>query len=133
MAQQPLNTYRTVTGIVSTSNEEIYRTKTGYTSIVLYAQVANTASGIGTITFYHQRENRSQSGVSTSQTEIIKDAVVIPNDALVLLDGRLVLERTALKTDSIRLVGIGTTNPVGYQTNQTHMKYTVSILETLNQ
>jgi hypothetical protein len=133
MAQQPLNTYRTVTGIVSTSNEEIYRTKTGYTSIVLYAQVANTASGIGTITFYHQRESRSQSGVTTSQTEIIKDAVVIPNDALVLLDGRLVLERTALKTDSIRLVGIGTTNPVGYQTNQTHMKYTVSILETLNQ
>lgn len=133
MAQQPLNTYRTVTGIVSTSNEEIYRTKTGYTSIVLYAQVANTGTGVGTITFYHQRENRTQLGVSTSQTEIIKDAAVIPNDALVLLDGRLVLERTALKTDSIRIVGIGTTVPVGLQTNQTHMKYTVSILETLNQ
>lgn len=133
MAQQPLNTYRTVTGIVSTSNEEIYRTKTGYTSIVLYAQVANTGTGVGTVTFYHQRENRTQSGVSTTQTEIIKDGAVIPNDALVLLDGRLVLERTALKTDSIRIVGIGTSTLVGYQTNQTHMKYTVSILETLNQ
>lgn len=133
MAQQPLNTYKTVTGIVSTSNEEIYRTKTGYTSIVLYAQVANIGAGVGTVTFYHQRENRTQSGVTTTQTEIIKDGAVIPNDALILLDGRLVLERTALKTDSIRIVGIGTTNLVGLQTNQTHMKYTVSLLETLNQ
>jgi hypothetical protein len=133
MAQQPLNTYRTVTGIVSTTNEEIYRTKTGYTSIVLYAQVASIGAGIGTVTFYHQRENRSQSGVTTTQTEIIKDAIVIPNDSLILLDGRLVLERTALKTDSIRLVGVGTAGYVGLQTNQTPMKYTISILETLNQ
>jgi hypothetical protein len=130
MAQQPLNSYKTIAGIVSTTNEEIYRTKTGYTSIVLYAQVANVGTGIGTVTFYHQRENRSQSGVTTTQTEIIQNVLVPPNDALVLLDGRLVLERTALKTDSIRLVGIGTTVTVP---NQIPLKYTVSILETLNQ
>lgn len=133
MALRPLNQYRTVTGIVSTSNQEIYRTKTGYTSIVLYAQIANIGTGVGTATFYHQRENRSQSGVTTVQTEIINRAPVPPNDALILLDGRLVLEKTATKTDSIRLIGIGTATPVGFQTNQTHMKYTVSILETLNQ
>jgi hypothetical protein len=133
MAQQPLNTYRTITGIVSTTNEELYRAKTGYTSIVLYAQVASVGSGIGTVTFYHQRETRSQSGVVTTQTEIIQDALVPPNDALILLDGRLVLERTALRTDSLRIVGIGTTVPVGFQTNQTPMKYTISLLETLNQ
>ena len=130
MAQQPLNSYKTIAGVVSTTNEEIYRTKTGYTSIVLYAQVANVGTGIGTVTFYHQRENRSQTGVTTTQTEIINKALVPPNDALVLLDGRLVLERTALKTDSIRLVGIGTTVTVP---NQIPLKYTVSILETLNQ
>jgi hypothetical protein len=130
MAQQPLNTYKTVTGIVSTTNEEIYRTKTGYTSIVLYAQVANTGTGIGTVTFYHQRESRSQTGITTTQTELIKNALVPPNDALVLLDGRLVLERTALKTDSIRLTGIGTTVT---SPNRIPLKYTVSILETLNQ
>ena len=67
MAQQPLNQYRTITGIVSTSNEEIYRTRTGYTTIVLYAQVANTGSGIGTVSFYHQRETRSQSGITTTE------------------------------------------------------------------
>jgi hypothetical protein len=126
MAQQPLNTYVTRTGVVSTTNEEIYRTKTGYTSIVLYAQVANVGTGIGTASFYHQRETRSQSGVSTSLNEIIYGGIVPPNDALILLDGRLVLERTALRTDSIRLSGISTSVP-------NHLKYTVSILETLNQ
>lgn len=127
MAQQPLNQYKTITGIVSTSNVGIYTTRTGYTSIVLYAQVSNTGSGVGTVTFYHERDNRSSGGsISTTTTEIICNAPVPPNDALILLDGRLVLERTALKTDRIRMVGISTTDP-------NHLKYTISILETLNQ
>lgn len=126
MAQQPLNTYKTVVGVVSTTDTEIYRTKTGYTSIVLYAQVANTGVGVGTVTFYHQRETRSQSGITTEKTEIIKNGLVPDNDTLVALEGRLVLERTALKTDSIRMVGISSTVP-------NTLKYTVSILETLNQ
>lgn len=127
MAQQPLNQYKTITGIVSTTNVGIYTTKTGYTSIVLYAQVANTGTGIGTVTFYHERDNRlSGGGINTVTTEIINNAFVPPNDALVLLDGRLVLERTALKVDRIRMVGVSTSNP-------NHLKYTISILETLNQ
>jgi hypothetical protein len=40
MAQLPLNQYRTIVGTVSTTDERIYLTKTGYTSVVLYAQVA---------------------------------------------------------------------------------------------
>jgi len=126
MAQQPLNTYKTVVGVVSTTDTEIYRTKTGYTSIVLYAQIANTALGVGTVTFIHKRENRSQSGITTQSTEILKQGLVPSNDAIILLDGRLVLERTAVKTDSIVMSGISTTIP-------NHLKYTVSILETLNQ
>jgi hypothetical protein len=127
MAQQPLNTYKTVTGIVSTTaNTEIYSTRTGYTSIVLFAQVSNTGSGIGTVTFSHKRVNRSQAGISTQITEVISGGIVPPNDALVILEGRLVLERTALKTDSIVVSGISTSTP-------NHLKYTVSILETLNQ
>jgi hypothetical protein len=126
MAQQPLNTYKTVVGVVSTTDTEVYRTKTGYTSIVLYAQVANTGVGVGTVTCYHQRETRSQTGITTEKTEILKNAPIYPNDALVLLDGRLVLEKTALKTDSIRMIGISTTVPNA-------LKYTVSVLETLNQ
>jgi hypothetical protein len=126
MAQQPLNTYKTVVGVVSTTETEVYKTKTGYTSIVLYAQVANTGVGVGTVTFYHRRETRSQSGITTETTEIIKNALVPDNDALILLDGRLVLERTALKTDSIRMVGVSSETP-------NTLKYTVSILETLNQ
>jgi hypothetical protein len=127
MAQQPLNQYKTITGIVSTSNQGIYNTRTGYTSIILYAQVANTGAGVGTVTFFHERDTRlSSGGISTTTTEIIKDAPVPPNDALILLDGRLVLERSALKVDRIRLSGISSTTP-------NHLKYTISILETLNQ
>jgi len=126
MAQQPLNTYKTVTGIVAGISSEIYSTRTGYTSIVLYAQVANTGTGIGTVTFSHKRVNRSQSGVTTSVTELIDGGLVPPKDALILLDGRLVLERTALKTDSVVMSGISTTSP-------NHLKFTISILETLNQ
>jgi hypothetical protein len=127
MAQQPLNQYKTITGIVSTSNVGIYTTKTGYTSIILYAQVANTGTGIGTVTFYHERDNRVSGGTTvTVATEIINKALVPPNDSLILLDGKLVLERTALKVDRIKIVGISTTDP-------NHLKYTISILETLNQ
>ncbi len=127
MAQQPLNQYKTITGVVSTTNVGIYTTKTGYTSIVLYAQVANTGSGIGTVSFYHERDNRlSGGGTSTTTTELIYQATVPPNDALILLEGRLVLERTALKTDRLRMVGVSTSDP-------NHLKYTVSLLETLNQ
>ena len=126
MAQQPLNQYKTISGVVSTTPSGIYTTRTGYTGIVLYAQVANTGTGIGTVSFYHRREIRSQSGITTEDNELLYEVKVPPNDALVLLDGKLVLEKTALKTDSIRLVGVSSSNP-------NHLKYTVSILETLNQ
>jgi hypothetical protein len=124
MAQLPLNQYKTYTGIVSTTNQVLYSTRTGYTSIVLYAQVANTGTGVGTVTFYHERTNRT--GLSTVSTEIINGGLVPPNDSLILLDGKLVLEKTANVTDRITMSGISTTNP-------NHLKYTISILETLNQ
>ena len=127
MAQQPLNQYKTIAEVVPTTNAGIYTTRTGYTSIVLYAQVANTGSGIGTVSFYHERDVRASNGsITTTTTELIYQAQVPPNDALVLLDGRLVLEKTAIKTDRLKMVGISTTSP-------NHLKYTVSILETLNQ
>jgi hypothetical protein len=76
---------------------------------------------------FHQRETRlTNGGISTETTELIQDIKVPPNDALVLLDGRLILEKTALRSDSLRLVGVSSTNP-------NSLKYTISILETLNQ
>ncbi len=126
MAQLPLNQYKTITGTVSTDSVGIYTSRTGYTSIILYAQVANTGSGIGTVSFYHERDNRVGNTTTTVTTEIIYQAPIPPNDALVLLDGKLVLERTAAKVDRIKISGISTTNP-------NHLKYTISILETLNQ
>lgn len=126
MAQQPLNTYRTVTGIVSTTDTEIYSTRSGYTSIVLSAQVANTGSGIGTITCSLKRIRKSQSGITTEFNELIKDAEIPKSDALVIVEGRIPLERTATRIDSLVMSGISSTTP-------NHLKYTVGILETLNQ
>jgi len=127
MAQLPLNQYKTFTGVIPASNSGIYTTRTGYTTVVLYAQVANTGTGIGTVSFYHERDLRASNGsISTTTTELIYNVQVPPNDALVLLDGKLVLEKTATKTDRLKISGISSTSP-------NHMKYTVSILETLNQ
>jgi hypothetical protein len=126
MAQQPLNTYKTVTGIVSTTDTEIYNTRSGYTSIILSAQVANTGSGIGTITCSLKRIRKSQSGITTEVNELIKDAEIPKSDSLVIVEGRIPLERTATRIDSLIMSGISTTTP-------NHLKYTVGILETLNQ
>lgn len=126
MAQQPLNTYKTVTGIVSTTDTEIYNTRSGYTSIILSAQVANTGSGIGTITCSLKRIRKSQSGITTEVNELIKDAEIPRSDSLVIVEGRIPLERTATRIDSLIMSGISTTTP-------NHLKYTVGILETLNQ
>jgi len=126
MAQQPLNTYKTVTGIVSTTDTEIYNTRSGYTSIILSAQVANTGSGIGTITCSLKRIRKSQSGITTEVNELIKDAEIPKSDSLVIVEGRIPLERTATRIDSLVMSGISTTTP-------NHLKYTVGILETLNQ
>jgi len=127
MAQLPLNQYKTFADIVPSTNVGIYTTKTGYTTVVLYAQVANTGTGIGTVSFYYERDLRvSNGGITTTTTELIYNAQVPPNDALILLDGKLVLEKTATKTDRLKLVGVSTSNP-------NHLKYTISVLETLNQ
>lgn len=126
MAQQPLNTYKTIVGVVSTTPTEVYTTKTGYTSIILYAQVASTGTGIGTVSLFHKRQNRTQAGVTVSLTSILDGGLIPPNDALVMLDGRLVLERTATKSDSLVISGISTSIP-------NKLEFTISVLETLNQ
>lgn len=126
MAQQPLNTYKTVTGIVSTTDTEVYVTRSGYTSIILSAQVANTGAGIGTVTCSLKRIRKSQSGITTEFNELIKDAEIPKSDALIIVEGRIPLERTATRTDSLVMSGITTSDP-------NHLKYTVGILETLNQ
>ena len=106
----PLNVFKTVNVVASTSATEIYTAPTGYSGVVLMAQAANIDSVSHDVTFSHKR-------VSTV-TELTKSTPIPGNDALAMVTGRLVLE----PGDKLVLSASDGTN----------VKVTVSILETLN-
>ena len=107
MAVAPLNKFLTVAVPVAPGEQTIYTTPTGVSAIVLYAQCANVGIGtFPTITFTHRRKSTSARTVgNTRNIRVIKDIEIPPNDSLVIIDGRLVLERTAIITDSIVIEG----------------------------
>ena len=106
----PLNVFKTVTNVVSTSNVGIYTAPVGYAGVVILAQCANVSSDTThTVTFTHRR--------SGTDTEIVKDFPVPPRDTVSFLDGRLGLE-----SGDILVISGG---------SATDLKFTGSILETL--
>ena len=115
MAAVALNKFLTVRHLVTDSRVGIYTSPIGVASIVLFAQATNVGSGVDAgvkfVTFSHARP-----GDQPEDFQIINDGPVIPNDALNLLTGRLVLETG----DELRVSG-NTTGDV---------KVVVSILET---
>lgn len=109
MAVAPLNKFLTIAVPVAPGEQTVYTAPTGVSAIVLYAQVSNV--GIGetypTVTFTHRRKSTSQrTSGNTRNNRIIKNVEIPPNDSLVIIDGRLVLERTAIITDSIVIQGV---------------------------
>jgi hypothetical protein len=108
MAIAPLNKFLTFSVPVAPGEQTIYTTPVGVSAILLYAQTSNV--GIGTtypkITFTHRRKTIKTGNVRNNR--IIKEAEVPPNDSLIIIDSRLVLERTALISDSIIISGIQT-------------------------
>ena len=108
MAVAPLNKFLTIAVPVAPGEQTVYTTPVGVSAIVLYASVANV--GVNTypsVTFTHRRTSTSARTVgNTRNIRIIKEVEIPPNDTLVIIDGRLVLERTALITDSIAIEGI---------------------------
>ena len=121
MAVAPLNKFITIAVPVAPGEQTVYTAPTGVSSIILYASVANV--GIGdtypTVTFTHRRKSTaSKTSGNTRNTRVIKNAEVPPNDSIVIVDGRLVLERSALLQDSIVIqgvqTGITTITNVGY-------------------
>jgi|TARA_B100001540_G_C15795265_1_gene637352 hypothetical protein len=109
MAVAPLNKFRTIAVPVAPGVSTVYSTPTGVSAIILFASVSNV--GIGTtypnVTFTHQRKSLATRTLgNTRNTRVIKEAEVPPNDSLIIIDGRLVLERTALIEDSVVISGI---------------------------
>ena len=123
MAIAPLNKFLTIAVPVAPGLQELYKAPVGTSAIVLYAQVSNV--GVNTfpkVTFTHRRTSVTTRTIGNERNNrIVKDGEIPPNDALVLIDGRLVLERTALISDSLTLTGtqsgITTINNVTYTSN----------------
>ena len=108
MAVAPLNKFITIAVPVAPGEQTVYTAPTGVSSIVLYASVANV--GIGntypTVTLTHRRKSTaSKTSGNTRNIRVIKEAEIPPNDSLVIIDGRLVLERSALIQDSVIIEG----------------------------
>ena len=107
MAVAPVNKFITIAVPVAPGEQTVYSTPTGVSSIILYAQVSNV--GVNTypsVTFTHRR--RTNKTGNSRDIRIIKESEVPPNDSLIIIDGRLVLERTALISDSIVIKGTQT-------------------------
>jgi len=107
MAIAPVNKFISIAVPVSPGENKLYEVPTGTSSLLLYAQVSNV--GIGTyptVSFIQRRKTRSTS--LTRDIRVVKDIEIPPNDAVILIDGRLVLEKTPLIIDSLYITGIQT-------------------------
>ena len=110
MAVAPLNKFLTIAVPVAPGEQTVYTTPVGVSAILLYAQVSNVGiNTYPTITFTHRRKSvASKTAGNTRNIRLVKDVEVPPNDAVIIIDGRLVLERTAVISDSIVIEGTQT-------------------------
>ncbi len=115
MAIAPVNKFVNIAVPVVPGKQKLYEVPTGTSALLLYLQVANVGIGVTypKVTFSQQRTQRSTG--NSNDTRVIKDIEIPPNDAAVLVDGRLVLEKTPLVLDKIFIEG--TQQQVGIITN----------------
>lgn len=107
MAVAPLNKFLTIAVPVAPGEQTVYTTPVGVSAILLYAQVANVGvNTYPTVSLTHRRKSTSaRTSGNTRNIRVIKDVEIPPNDAVVIVDGRLVLERNAVINDSIVIEG----------------------------
>ncbi len=104
MAIAPVNKFISIAVPVAPGTQKLYEVPTGTSALVLYAQVANVGVGTyPTVTFTQRRESRS-TGL-TRDIRVIKDVEIPPNDGVILIDGRMVLEKTPLVVDRVYISG----------------------------
>jgi hypothetical protein len=142
MAGIPLNTFLTRTKIVrqpsgfvggypnpaapNANDYLVYTAAPGTSGVILYSQCANISStNTYTISAWLFRPNDNEN--PNRWTEILIGSPIPPNDALVLLGGKLVLETG----DSFWVAG--TAPNIGPSNVNTDLKLTLSILESANQ
>jgi len=108
MAIAPLNKFITIAVPVAPGEQTVYTAPTGVSSIVLYASVANVGvNTYPTVTFTHRRKSTAnKTSGNTRNIRVIRNGEIPPQDTLVIVDGRLVLERSALVQDSVVIEGV---------------------------
>ena len=105
-----LNTFKNVTGVLTTTNTTFYTAPITSTSIILMGQVTNITTSAANVTFV-------LNSVS-SNTELAFNLSVPPNDAVNVLTGKLVLQNAHSVHASA--------------SSNNALKITMSVLETLN-
>lgn len=105
-----LNVFKTVTSVLTTSSTTLYTAPTGYTGIILMAQVSNVTTTTKTVTFSHF--------AGSTDTELLKDFSIPGNDAVSATTGKLILE----EGQSIKALASANSS----------VKVVLSILESLN-
>ena len=116
MAIAPVNKFVSIAVPVSPGGlQKLYEVPTGTSALLLYTQVSNVGIGVTypKVTFVQRRESRGTG--NTRDIRVIKDVEIPPNDAVILIDGRLVLEKTPKVIDRIYVTG--TQQNVGIITN----------------
>lgn len=83
----PLNVFRTRAFELTTSEQTIYTTPSGLTTIVLGAQASNISNDAATITFTLRKNN--------TDYVMLKEFTIPPNDAAEVTTGKLVIEEGA--------------------------------------
>lgn len=110
MATQ-INTFKTVTSNITTSNSLVYTAPMGITAIILMAQCANITQNNHNVSFNHV----TNLGV---RTELLKNYKVLKNDAAGLLTGKLIVEQN----NSVEIAA----------SSNNALKLTMSVLESTN-
>ena len=105
MAIAPVNKFVSISVPVAPGLQKLYEVPTGTSALLLYTQVANVGIGVTypNVTFNIRRQSRSTG--NTRDIRVIKEVEIPPNDAVILVDGRLVLEKTPLVLDQIYIKG----------------------------
>jgi len=123
MALAPLNKFLTIAVPVAPGEQVVYNTPVGVSAILLYAQVANVGvNTFPTVSLTHRRKSTSsRTAGNIRNVRVIKNVQIPQNDAVVIIDGRLVLERNAIFNDSLVIqgtqTGIVSISTVSYDNN----------------
>lgn len=111
MAVGALNVFKTISANVTTSLETIYTAPSGYTGIVLMAQISNVSSDTSNVNFVIND--------SGTDFELLKSFDIPKNDAISAIVGKLIVE-----TGNYLKVSAGANN---------QLKVVLSVLESANE